>query len=99
MTHLISIPIGFHIAHAGVPNLSLNMYPMSISIDEHVPLKFPMTKNLNKYFRILKLYRYIFSCLKFNLLQMYIKCTLQTGKCTLGVHAPQVGNLCYTVLV
>jgi len=39
MTHLISILVGFH-----VPNLSLNMYPFSISIDEHVPLKFPMTK-------------------------------------------------------
>jgi len=41
MTHLISILIDFHIAYtAGVPNLSLNVYPFSISIDEHVPLKF-----------------------------------------------------------
>jgi len=32
MTHLISILIGFHIAYiAGVPNLSLNIYPFSIS--------------------------------------------------------------------
>jgi len=29
---------------AGVPKLSLAMYPFSISIDEHVPLKFHMTK-------------------------------------------------------
>ena len=49
MTHLISILIGFHIAYAaGVLNLSLNMYPFSILIDEHVPLKFPMTKSLSK---------------------------------------------------
>jgi len=54
MTQLISILIGFHIAYiAGVPNLSLNMYPFSISVDEHVPLKFPMTKSLSK---ILKFY-------------------------------------------
>jgi len=54
MTHIISILIGFHRAHtAGVPNLSLNMYPFGISIDEHVPLKFPMTKSLGK---ILKSY-------------------------------------------
>jgi len=49
VTHLISILIGFHIAYtAGVPNLALNMHPFSISIDEHIPLKFPMTKNLSK---------------------------------------------------
>jgi len=49
MTYLITILIGFHIAYtAGVPNLSLNMYPFSISIDEHVPLKFPMTESLSK---------------------------------------------------
>ena len=54
MTHLISIVIGFHITYtAGVPNLSLNMYPFSISIDKHAPLKFPMTKSLSK---IAKLY-------------------------------------------
>ena len=54
MTHLISILIGFHIAYtAGVPNLFLNMYPFSISIDEYVPLKFPVRKSLSK---ILKLY-------------------------------------------
>jgi len=48
MTHLISILIGFHMAYtAGVPNLSLNMYPFSISIDEHIPLKFPMTQSLS----------------------------------------------------
>jgi len=47
VTHVISILIGFHIAYtAKVPNLSLNVYPFSISIEEHVPLKFPMTKNL-----------------------------------------------------
>jgi len=32
----------------GVPKLSLAMYPFSISIDEHVPLKFLMTKRLRK---------------------------------------------------
>jgi len=54
MTHLISILIGFHIAYtAGVPNLSPNMYPFGISIDEHGPLKFPVTKSLSK---ILKFY-------------------------------------------
>jgi len=54
MTHFISILIGFHIAYtAGVPNLSLNMNPFSISIDEHVPLKFPTAKSLSK---ILKSY-------------------------------------------
>jgi len=54
MTHFISILIGFHIAYAaGVPNLYLNMYPFSILIHEHVPLKFPVTKILSK---ILKFY-------------------------------------------
>jgi len=54
MTHLISSLIGFHIAYtAGVPNLSLNIYPFSISIDDHVPLNIPMTKSLSK---ILKFY-------------------------------------------
>ena len=49
MTHLISMLVGFHIAYTvGVPNLFLNMYPFSISIDELVPLKFPMTKSLSK---------------------------------------------------
>jgi len=49
MTQLVSILIGFHIAYtARVPKLSLNMYPVGISIDEHVPLKFPMTKGLSK---------------------------------------------------
>jgi len=32
----------------GVTNLSLTMYPFSISIDERVPLKCLMTKKLNK---------------------------------------------------
>jgi len=31
-----------------VPNLSLTMLPFSISIDEHVPLKFLMTKRMSK---------------------------------------------------
>jgi len=54
MTHLINILIGFHIAYtAGVPNLSLNVYPFGISTDEHVPLKFPITKSLSE---ILKFY-------------------------------------------
>ena len=49
LTHLISILIGLHIAYtAGVPSLSLNLYPYSISIDEHVCLKFPMTKSLSQ---------------------------------------------------
>jgi len=38
----------------GVPNLSLTMYPFSIPTDEHVPLKFLMTK----YF-IMIIHRYI----------------------------------------
>jgi len=32
----------------GVPKLSLAMYPFSISIDEHVPVKFLTTKKLGK---------------------------------------------------
>ena len=32
----------------GVPKLSLATYPLSILIDEHVPLKFLMTKRLKK---------------------------------------------------
>jgi len=32
------------IYRTGIPKISLTMYPFSISIDEHVPLKFPMTK-------------------------------------------------------
>jgi len=32
----------------GIPNFSLTMYPFSISTDEHVPFKVPMTKRLNK---------------------------------------------------
>jgi len=31
-----------------VPNLSLTMYPFSISTDEHIPLKFVMTKKLGE---------------------------------------------------
>jgi len=37
---------------AGAPKLSLAMYPFSISIDEHVPLKFFMTKRLKKITKI-----------------------------------------------
>jgi len=36
----------------GVPKLSLAMYPSSVSIDEHVPLKFLMTKKLRKIAKI-----------------------------------------------
>ena len=36
----------------GVIKLSLAMYPFSISIDEHVPLKFLMTKRLWKITRM-----------------------------------------------
>jgi len=32
----------------GVTNLSLTMYPFTISIYEHVPLKFPVTKRVSK---------------------------------------------------
>jgi len=32
----------------GVPKLCLAMYPFSISIDKHVPLKFLITKRLRK---------------------------------------------------
>jgi len=35
-------------ATSGVPNLSLTMYPFSISIDERVPLKCLVTKRLRK---------------------------------------------------
>jgi len=49
MTHLISILRSFHIAYtAAAPNLSQNMNLFSISIDERVPLKIPMTKTLSK---------------------------------------------------
>jgi len=49
MTYFTTILIGFHIAYtAGASNPSLNIYPFSISIDEHVPLKFAMTKSLSK---------------------------------------------------
>jgi len=37
---------------AGVPKLYLAMYPISISIDEHVPLKFLMTKWMRKITKI-----------------------------------------------
>ena len=105
VAHLVSILIGFHIGYTTrVPNLSLNMYPFSISIDEHVLIKFPMTKSLskilkfcwilNRTFRILKM-----SCL-FNLLQMYNKYTLQTGKYAPGgTCMPSWEPLLYTISV
>jgi len=37
---------------AGVPKLYLAMYPFNILIDEHVPLKFLMTKRLRKITKI-----------------------------------------------
>jgi len=40
----------------GVPKLFLAMYPFSISIDEHVPLKFLMTKRLRKITKIQYIY-------------------------------------------
>jgi len=36
----------------GFPKLSRGMYPFSISIDEHVPLKFLMAKTLRKITKI-----------------------------------------------
>ena len=45
----------------GVPILSLAMYPFNISIDEHVPLKFLITKRLRK---ITKIYLQISMILK-----------------------------------
>jgi len=36
----------------GVPKLSLAMYPFSTSVDEHVPIKFLMTKRLRKITKI-----------------------------------------------
>jgi len=42
---------GFRL-RAGVVKLSLAMYPFSISIDEHIPLKFLMTKRLWKITRM-----------------------------------------------
>ena len=65
MTHFISILIGFHIAcKAGVPNLSLNLYPFSILIDEDVPLKFPVTKILSKMLKFYWIFNRTFSILK-----------------------------------
>ena len=65
MPHLISTLIGFHIAYtAGVPNLSLNMYLFSISLDEHVPLKFPMPKSLSKIFKFYCILHRTFRILK-----------------------------------
>jgi len=65
MTHLISILIGFHIAYAaGVPNLSLNMYPFSILIGKHIPLKFPMTKSLSKILKFYLIFNRTFRILK-----------------------------------
>jgi len=43
-----------HLSIAGVPNLSLTMYPFSLPTDEYVPLKFLMTK----YFIVIN-HRYI----------------------------------------
>jgi len=37
-----------HLFRTGVPKLSLVMYHFSTSIDEHVPLKFIMTKSIKK---------------------------------------------------
>jgi len=38
----------------GVPNLSLTIYPFSISTDQHAPLKLPVTKHF-----IVIIHRYI----------------------------------------
>jgi len=39
-------------SRTAVLNLSLSMYPLSISTDEHVSLKFPMAKRLSKITKI-----------------------------------------------
>jgi len=49
------IEIIYLLFKSGVPNLSLTMYPFSISTDENVPLKFLMTK----YCIMPKIHRYI----------------------------------------
>jgi len=74
-------------------------------------LKFPMTKSLSK---ILKncteiLIQLLESCSYEGVLHLHVsnliccKCTIKEhcrwANVPLGVHAPQVGNLCYTVLV
>jgi len=38
----------YHYVTTEVPKLSLTMSPFSISIDEHVPLKFLLSKSLKK---------------------------------------------------
>jgi len=38
----------FRDSSAGVPKLYLTRYPISISVDEHVPMKFLVTKRLSK---------------------------------------------------
>jgi len=52
-------------------------------------------------FRILKIQRYTpFSCLKFNSLQMYNKCSLQIGKCIPGgTSSPGWESLLYSISV
>ena len=76
-----------------VPNLSLTMYPFSISTDEHIPLKFLMTKKtgrntLSKSTEVLTelLYVRIFGKKYFFLLNVPLqirKCTPR-GTCTPG---------------
>jgi len=41
----VCVPVS---SRSDVPNLSLTMYPFSISTDEHAPLKFLMTKKLSE---------------------------------------------------
>jgi len=48
----------------GVPILSLTMHLFIISIDEHVPLKFPMTKKLSKIPKIYRLFNGTFRILE-----------------------------------
>ena len=74
---------------SGIPNLSLTMYPFSISTDEQVPLKFLMTKRLSEtkksteflmellYFRIFGNNHWINI---FILLLPIFKCTVAIGK-------------------
>jgi len=68
-----------------VPNLSLTMYPFSISTDERVPLKFLMTKKLSEISKstevsIELLYVRIFG----NKYIFPLNVPLRIGKCTSG---------------
>ena len=79
-------------ARAGVPNLSLTMYPYSSSAGELVPLKFLMTIRLGKITKIhwilIELQVDSILCLKVNWLRLYNKCTQRHNGGTRGAQFP-----------